>query len=178
MSETLMSVKIQRFGADDIRAHKAEFVELLRDAVENGSSVNFLAPLDLALAAAFWERIAGEASAVQRVVIAALEGDQVIGSAQLVLASQPNGYHRAEVQKVLVHTRARRRGIGTQLMQAIEDEARAVQRSLLVLDTERDSSGERLYERVGYTRVGVIPQFAFNSTGSRLNDAVFFYKLL
>ncbi len=106
------------------------------------------------------------------------DGDRVVGCVHLVLAMQPNGRHRAEVQKVLVLNSARRQGIATRLMYAIEDEARAVGRHTLVLDTERYSAGEKLYERVGYTRVGVIPQFALDSTGSQLIDTVFFYKLL
>ncbi len=173
-----MAMTIQRFNADDIRAHLDEFVDLLRDVVDHGASVNFLAPLDPAEAAAFWAKVADAVDAGERILIAALDADQVVGSAQLVLAMQPNGQHRAEVQKVFVHSRARRQGIATQLMGQIEDEAGAAGRSLLVLDTEGGSAGEKLYERVGYTRVGVIPKFALNHDGSTLIDAVFFYKLI
>ena len=73
---------------------------------------------------------------------------------------------------------ARRRGVATLLMRGIEEEARRIKRTLLVLDTERGSAAEKLYEQVGYTRVGVIPQFALNSDGSQLIDTVLFYKLL
>ncbi|MEP7293786.1 MAG: GNAT family N-acetyltransferase [Chloroflexota bacterium] len=173
-----MTIEIQRFSADDIGAHKDEFIQLLRDVVDGGSSVNFIAPLDLEIAAAFWERIAGEAAANTRIVVTALEANRVVGCVHLVLAMQPNGRYRAEVQKVLVHSRARRRGIATLLMRAIEDEARAVGRTVLVLDTEQGSGAEKLYEQIGYTRVGVFPQFALNSDGSAFISAVFFYKLL
>jgi GNAT superfamily N-acetyltransferase len=111
-------------------------------------------------------------------VLAALDSDRVVGCVHLVLAMQPNGIHRAEVQKVLVLRSARRQGIATRLMDAIEDEARAVKRHVLVLDTERGSAAEKLYQRVGYVRVGVIPQFALDSTGRNFLDAVYFYKLL
>jgi GNAT superfamily N-acetyltransferase len=171
-------ILIRRFSAQDILTHKTEFVELLRDAVDGGSSVNFIAPLDLELAAAAWDRWAGEAEAQQRIVLAALEADRVVGCVHLVPATQPNGLHRAEVQKVLVHSRVRRQGIATQLMHAIEDEARAVRRSLLVLDTQKNSAAEILYERMGYVHMGVTPQFALDSTGQQLIAAVFFYKLL
>ncbi len=103
---------------------------------------------------------------------------QIIGTAHLAFPWQPNGNHRAEVQKVLVHTCARKRGLGTALMVAIEAEARAIGRSLLFLDTERTSAGERLYEKVGYTRVGVIPKYALNFDGSELIDTVVYYKIL
>ena len=173
-----MTIAIQRLNAPDIYTYKPGLIDLLRDAVDGGSSVNFVAPLDPALAAAFWDKIAGEVAVHERIVLAALDGAQVVGCAHLVLAWQPNGQHRAEVQKVLVHSGARRQGIGTRLMQAVEDEARAAKRSLLVLDTEKGGSGEKLYERVGYTRAGIIPQFALNFDGSHLIDTVVFYKLL
>ena len=173
-----MAISIERFGGEDIRAHKSELVELLRDAVDGGSSVNFVAPLDTGIASAFWDRVASNVDAGERIVLVARDGDQIVGTVQLVLATQPNGLHRAEVQKVLVHSNQRRKGIGTLLMNAIEDEARKNGRHLLVLDTERSGSGEKLYERVGYTRVGVIPQFALNFDGSALIDTVMFYKLL
>ena len=170
--------EIQRLSADEVRAHQNDLIDLLRDVVEGGSSVNFIAPLDVTTAAAFWERVAGEAAAGQRIVVAALEDNQAVGCVHLVLATQPNGVYRAEVQKVLVHSRWRRQGIATRLMQVIEDEARVAKRRTLVLDTEKGSGAEKLYERAGYTRVGVIPQFALDSTGSQFLDAVFFYKLL
>lgn len=173
-----MTIEIKRLNADEIRARKPELVELLRDAVDGGSSVNFLAPLDLSIADSFWEKVADDVATDQRLVLAALEDDRVIGSVQLVFATQQNGQHRAEVQKVFTHSRARRRGIATLLMLGIEDEARSVNRTLLVLDTERGSAAEKLYEQVGYTRVGVIPQFALNHDGSQLIDTVLFYKLL
>lgn len=174
-----MAITFARFSAADIRAHQAEFVDLLCDTVDNGASVNFIAPLDPAFAAAFWEKVAAAVEAGERIVIAALDADQrVVGSAQLALAMQPNGVHRAEVQKVFVHSRARKQGIGQQLMTRLESEARTANRSLLVLDTERGSDAERLYTRAGYTRVGVIPQFALNHDGTMLIDTVLFYKLL
>ena len=173
-----MTITIQRLDAQAIHTHLVALVALLRDVVDNGSSVNFIAPLDTGVAAAFWERVAGEVGASQRIMLAAFDGEQIVGCVQLVLAMQPNGLHRAEVQKVLVLSSARRQGIATRLMAAVEDEARAIGRNTLVLDTERGSAGEKLYERVGYTRVGVIPQFALDSTGSHFIDSVFFYKLL
>jgi GNAT superfamily N-acetyltransferase len=116
-------------------------------------------------------------AAGSRVLIAALDGGRIIGTAQLALATQPNGPHRAEVQKVLVHPAHRRQGIGKLLMAAIENEARALNRTLLVLDTVRGNVAERLYEQMGYIRVGVIPNFALSTTG-QLEDTVVFYRQL
>lgn len=173
-----MTVSIHRWTAQDIRTHGDALIELLRDAVDNGSSVNFLAPLDLATASAFWDKVADDVAAGQRIALVALEGEQIVGCTHLVLAMQPNGRNRAEVQKVLVHSSARRRGIARMLMTAIEDEARKANRTTLVLDTEQGSAAEKLYETVGYTRVGVIPDFAYNHDGSQMINSVFFYKLL
>ena len=110
-------------------------------------------------------------------LIAALDDGHLIGTAQLSLAHQPNAPHRAEVQKVLVHPAHRRQGIGKLLMTAIESEARALNRTLMVLDTVRGNVAERLYEEAGYTRVGVIPNFALSTTG-QLEDTVVFYRQL
>jgi len=173
-----MSIKIQRLHADDIRVRQSDLIELLSDTVDNGSSVNFLAPMDRQLAAEFWERIAAEAAADRRVVLAALDGARVVGSVQLEFAAQPNGRHRAEVQKLLVHTAARRRGIATRLMDAIEQEARTAGRRLIVLDTEQGSPAEALYERAGYQRAGGIPEFALTAAGNRYTANVIYYKLL
>lgn len=173
-----MALEIRRFGADALHTYRADLIELLRDAVDGGSSVNFIAPLDLGIAAAFWDKVAVEAETGARIVLAALDGDRLVGTAQLALAQQPNGRHRAEAQKVLVHSTARRQGIGSRLLAALEAEARAAGRSLIVLDTEQGESGEKLYEAAGYFRAGVIPQFASNFDGSRLINTVLFYKLL
>lgn len=173
-----MTIEIRRLNADEVRAYKDGLIELLRDVVDGGASVNFIAPLDVAIADAFWEKVAAEVGANQRAVLVALDGERVVGDVQLVYAMQQNGQHRAEVQKVFTHSSARRRGVATMLMRAIEEEARKEQRTLLVLDTERGSAAEKLYEQIGYVRVGVIPQFALNSDGSQLIDTVLFYKVL
>jgi acetyltransferase len=173
-----MPITIQRLSADGIRSRQVDLVDLLCDTVDNGSSVNFLAPMDRQLTAGFWERIATEAVTGRRVILAAIDGDRLVGSVQLEFASQPNGRHRAEVQKLLVHSSARRRGIGTQLMNAVEDEARSAGRRLIILDTEQGSPAEALYELVGYKRAGGIPDFALTAAGNRYTANVIFYKLL
>ena len=170
---------IARLNARDIESHKDSLVELLRDVVDGGASVNFLAPLTPAVAAAYWDRVSAAVAAQTTILQAAMDAQHgVIGSVQLVLALQPNGPHRAEVQKLLVHSRWRRRGIATALMEAIEQEAQNHGRWLLVLDSERGTVAERhFYEHQGYTRIGVIPEFALSSVGN-LADTVLFYKKL
>ena len=173
-----MPIEIKRLNADEVRLYKAGLIELLRDVVDGGASVNFIAPLNTAIADAFWEKVAAEVEADQRLVLVALNGERVVGDVQLLFAMQQNGQHRAEVQKVFTHSSARRQGVATMLMRAVEDEARKEKKTLLVLDTERGSAAEKLYGQIGYVRAGVIPQFALNSDGSELIDTVLFYKLL
>lgn len=173
-----MTVELIRCDAALLREHIEEFMEVLRDCVDGGSSVNFIAPLDSAIARSFWTRIANDLDANKRLVFGAFEDGLVVGTVQLLLDMPPNQLHRVDLQKMLVHSTRRRQGIGAQLMLAAEDAARAAGRRLIVLDTERDSDAQRLYERMGYTRVGIIPNFALNHDGTRYVDTVYFYKEL
>ena len=170
-----MPITIERFDVNQLQSHLPEFIDLLCDTVNNGGAVNFLAPFAPEEADYFWQKIATDLRDGTRILLAALEDGRVVGSVQLALATQPNGPHRAEVQKMFVHSANRRRGIARLLLSAIEDEARACHRTLLVLDTERGGEAERLYEQVGYQRAGGIPGFALNTAGVP-SDNVIFYK--
>ena len=152
--------------------------ELLCDAVDSGASVGFLPPLTDDEATAYWRSVIACVGAGSRVLVVARGDDgQVVGSAQLDLALQTNGRHRAEVQKVMVHTKARRRGIGRALMRAVEDRARQAGRTTLVLDTRQGDPSERLYAAMGYRRAGVIPAYARSANGT-LHATAFYSKLL
>jgi acetyltransferase len=154
---------------------EAGLTGLLADAVDSGASVGFIAPLKEMDARAYWEGVRGE-MAQGLVLLAAHEGGRLVGSVQLAPASKANARHRAEVQKLLVLREFRGRGIGRVLMQRIEDEARALGRWLLVLDTATDAA-ERLYRRLGYERAGAIPDFAESSAGG-FDATVLYYKRL
>ena len=104
------------------------------------------------------------------------DGDGILGTVQLVTAQPENQPHRADVSKMLVHRRARRRGVGEALMRAVEDAAIRAGKTLLVLDTASDAA-ERLYERCGWIRVGTIPGYALLPDGQPC-DTVYFYKRL
>jgi GNAT superfamily N-acetyltransferase len=154
-----------------------ELAALLVDCVEGGASVSFMAPLDGERAEAFWRGVAaGVAAGDRRLLVAREERDgEVLGTVQVVFAPQENQPHRADVAKMLVGRRARRRGIGAALMRAAEEAAREAGRSVLVLDTVTGGDAERLYERVGWRRVGVIPNYALWPEGG-LCDTTFFHK--
>ncbi len=153
-----------------------ELGELLADAVDSGASVNFVQPFGAADARVWWAaRVADVASGAFRPIVARDQGG-LVGVVVLVLSRNPNSPHRAEVQKVLVHRRARGRGIGTGLMAAVEDLARAEGRWLLILDTQRGSDAERLYRRLGWQEFGVVPDHSLRADGAELLPTTFFWK--
>jgi len=152
------------------------FVELLRDAVDAGASVGYLAPLANNDGRAFWRAVKSEL-AEGRVLLGAYVDGRLVGSVQLAPVPKPNGRHRAEVQKLLVLKEFRNRGIGTALMAAVERKAKELGRWLLVLDTVPAQPAEKLYERIGYRRAGVVPDYAEKSSGG-FEPTVIFYKKL
>ncbi len=153
----------------------AELAELLVDAVESGASVSFLPGLARPEAEAFWRR---QLPLPPRgAIVIARSDDGIDGCVMLVPAWAPNQPHRGDVAKLLVHRRARRRGLGRALMAALEAHARAVGLTLLTLDTLRGDGAERLYRASGWCEAGVIPRYALDATGAP-GDTVIFYKSL
>ena len=134
-------------------------------------------PLTMERALAFWRGVGAAAARGERVLLVA-EDDAggILGTVQLVLDQPENQPHRADLSKMLVHRRARRRGLGAQLMQAAEACAREAGKTLLVLDTA-SADAERLYERMGWQRCGVIPGYALLPQGG-LCDTTYFYRRL
>jgi GNAT superfamily N-acetyltransferase len=146
--------------------------EVLLDAVAGGASVSFMAGFTRGEAIAYWRKILADPL---RVVLVAGEHD---GTATLILDSPPNQPHRAELAKMLVHRRARRRGLGRALFDAICDEARRRGRSLLTFDTMTGSAAERLYLSCSCVKSGEIPGYAFWPDGSGPEATSIFYKRL
>lgn len=168
---------IELCTAEQAQAILPDLLELLRDSVDNGASVNFLPPLAMDIAERYWQRTIGELAIGTCMMLVASQDGSLAGSVQLALATQPNAPHRAEVQKLLVHTRFRKQGIGSQLLAEIEMLTLSNGRNLLVLDTERGSDAERLYRKHGYLEAGVIPKYVIVGDGS-LSDTVVFYRQL
>ncbi|CAO3352616.1 N-acetyltransferase family protein [Azospirillum melinis] len=170
------AVTVRVLTADEAGAVVPGLTDVLLDCVEGGASVSFMAPLDRATAEGFWRSVAAGVERGERILLVAEDGDGVLGTVQLVVAQPPNQPHRADLSKMLVHRRGRRRGVGAALMQAAEDAGRAAGKTLLVLDTASPEA-ERLYTRAGWVKVGVIPNFALWPQGG-LCDTTFFYKAL
>ncbi|HYW55466.1 MAG TPA: GNAT family N-acetyltransferase [Polaromonas sp.] len=149
---------------------------LLVDCVEGGASVSFMQPLSVDHALAFWRCVADGVDGGERALFVAEDAEGIVGTVQLILAQPDNQPHRADVAKMLVHRRARRQGLGAALMRAAEQTAKACGKTLLVLDTA-SGEAERLYERSGWQRVGVIPGYALLPAGEPC-DTTYFYKAL
>jgi ribosomal protein S18 acetylase RimI-like enzyme len=136
-----------------------------------------MAPFSHEQARAAFEGFAAEAGQGRRLILAAFLGDELVGTVQLILATPPNQPHRGDIAKLLVRRSARRRGIAERLMAHAEQEARGEGKTLLVLDTVTGDAAERLYQRLGWTRVGVIPNYALYPDGRPCETTVF-YKTL
>jgi ribosomal protein S18 acetylase RimI-like enzyme len=170
-------MNIQQLSSDDVNQVINELVNLLQDSVTNGASIGFLLPISDNDASVYWQEVANLLKTPYRVMLVAKADEKVIGSVQLDLASRPNGNHRAEVIKLMVHSSWRNQGIGQALLHAIERKAQHAQRTTLVLDTREGDPSERLYLKMGYVRAGTIPEYARSTDGS-LHTTVFMYKLL
>jgi GNAT superfamily N-acetyltransferase len=166
--------EIRRLHSIDERA-VAGLADVLLDCVAAGASVGFMASLTRAEAEHFWRRVSADVAAGRRALLVAEDGAGVCGTVQLLLDLPDNQPHRADLCKMLVHRRARRRGLGAALMSAAEQLARDYGRSLLVLDAVTDGDAARLYTRLGWTRVGDVPGFALYPDG-RECGTTFFYR--
>ena len=151
--------------------------DVLIDCIESGAGVSFLHPLAPAKAQSFWRDVAAAVAAGKRALLVAEDETGIVGTVQLVLDQPENQPHRADLSKMLVHRRARRQGLGAALLQAAEQTARDCGKTLLVLDTNEGSDAERLYARMGWVRVGTIPDYSVQPRGG-LRGTTVFYKAL
>jgi len=151
--------------------------DVLVDCVEGGASVSFMLPLSRERASDFWRSLAAEVEAGARALVVAEDDAGICGTVQLILRQPENQPHRADLAKMLVHHRMRRQGVGAALMKAAEEVAVELGKSLLVLDTVSDSDAARLYERLGWVRVGEIPGYALWPQGGRCPTTYFYREL-
>ena len=173
------SAAVRLLGAHEASKRVGELSAVLMDCVESGASVSFMAPLTRERADAFWRRVAEGVAANERLLLVGEDhpSGEIVGTVQVIFAVPENQPHRADIAKMLVRRSARRQGLGSRLMGAAEEAALAAGRTLLVLDTVTGGDAERLYQRMGWTRVGVVPDYALWPDGG-LCDTTFFYKRL
>lgn len=176
-------VVLRRIGApeagDPAKASRLadQLADVLIDCVAGGASVSFMWPLPRERALAFWEQVLAATACGQRVLLVAEQQGRVVGTVQAVLDLPDNQPHRADVAKMLVHRSARRQGLAARLMGALEVQARAEGRQVLVLDTVTGGDAERLYQRGGWQRVGDVPFYALMPDG-RPCGTTFYFKHL
>ncbi len=171
-------VTVRRVGANEAAACIEALADVLIDCVEGGASVSFMSPLPREKATDFSHNVADGVARGERVLlIAEDQGGQIVGTVQMIMALPDNQPHRGDIAKMLVHRKARRRGIALRLMTALDEAAREEGKTVLVLDTVTGGDAERLYERVGWQRVGVIPKYALMPDGEYCSTT-FFYKHL
>ena len=171
------AVEIRRLDGDQVRAHVDGLAAVLVDCVEGGASVRYMAPLSHEDARAAFAAVADDVEQGRRILLAAFAEGDIVGTVQVHLAVQPNSPLRAEIAQLLVHRSARRRGIAQRLMAEAERGALAEARTLLVLDTVTGDDAERLYQRLGWTKVGVIPDYALYPDGRPCATTIFWKRL-
>jgi ribosomal protein S18 acetylase RimI-like enzyme len=154
-----------------------ELIQLLHDCVESDASIGFISPLATHEAVQYWQEVEKDLVLGHRLLLIAFIDEHIAGSVQLSLCRKKNGQHRAEVEKLMVHTAYRQCGIGNRLMDELERLAKQHQRSLLVLDTRTNDPASNLYHKRGFTEAGQIPNYAMNVDGS-FAATTYFYKLI
>ena len=170
-------IEIRQLSASEGRRYVGALADVLLDCVKGGASVSFMSSLEKSEAEAFFENALTDVERGNRVLLAAFVDSTLTGTVQVITSMPPNQPHRADVAKLLVTTAARGQGIGGLLMAHAENAARQAGKSLLVLDTATGSEAERLYARLGWTKVGIIPQYALYPDGSWC-DTTYFWKRL
>ncbi|SQF94791.1 acetyltransferase [Paucimonas lemoignei] len=169
--------QLRRVTIESFAHYRQGLATLLLDAVKGGASVGFLADLDADQAHAWCDGLKEEVASGNLLLWVVVQDEKVLASTQLALCQKANGLNRAEVQKLLVHSEARRRGLGQQLMQALEQAARQLKRGLLYLDTEAGSGAEAFYSALGYSRVGELPNYCQSPDGRYAPTAIYFKTL-
>jgi GNAT superfamily N-acetyltransferase len=168
-------VEIRRLTAAEGQQCVAALAGVLLDCVQGGASVSFMASLTKAEAEAFFEKVVEGVQRGERILLAAFIDSQLVGTVQIILATPPNQPHRADVAKLLVLKSARKQGVGARLMDSVDEASRQAGKTLLVLDTVTGDPAERLYMRLGWNKVGVIPNYALYPDG-RYCDTTVFWK--
>lgn len=169
-------MRIERLDGAGALAAVEALADVLMDCVEGGASVGFLWPMERGVATAFWTRVASDVATGSLVLWVAKDESGICGTVQLYPAKMPNQPHRADVAKLQVLRSHRKQGVGAMLMRTLEAAALEMGRWLLVLDTA-SSEAMRLYDRLGWSVAGVVPDYALMPDGS-LCDTTFYWKRL
>jgi GNAT superfamily N-acetyltransferase len=166
-------IVVRRLDVSEVHSQLDALAAVLHDCVAGGASVSYMAPFSQEEARSAFAGFAADAERGGRLIVGAFVDGGLVGTVQVILSVPPNQPHRAEIAKLLVHRSARRRGIAELLMERAEEEARAEGKTLLVLDAVTEGDAARLYARLGWTTVGVIPGYALYPDGRPCDTTVF-----
>jgi GNAT superfamily N-acetyltransferase len=170
-------VSIVELSAADVEAAVDELAQLLLDAHESGMALGLAGPLDRDRAAAEWLATATLLDPRDRVMLGARADGSLVGTVQVVRASVENGSHRAEIRRFAVRGDMRGRGVGRALLEAAAERARALGISLLWLTTHADTDSDRIYERLGWTRMGTMPGYSVRPDGEIVANVFYYLEL-
>jgi GNAT superfamily N-acetyltransferase len=174
-------VGVRKLGSHDVQWLPA-LCDLLIDAVHRGATLGFLAPLSRHVAMNYWLDTLARLGPQRSLWIACASDDEghcgpLQGAVQLAPAASANAYHRGEVQRLMVHSQSRGRGIASQLMQRAECAALAQRRSMLVLEVPSGSQAEGVFVHLGWQCAGELPDYDTNADG-QMHGASFYFKRL
>ena len=155
----------------------SELVELLQDSVAGGAVVGWTAVPSTKEARNYWTEVLEAVGRDERRLFVATDNHVCAGAVQLALPPRDNARHRGQLQKLMVHSQYRRRGIATALLQALEHAAAARGLALLVLEVHSGDPSELLFQRAGYHRVGAIPGFWLSRQGTPESAAIYYRRL-
>jgi GNAT superfamily N-acetyltransferase len=170
-------VRIVRLDAQAVEEHLDELAQLLLDAHESNMALGLAPGLTREHAADAYRHTAARLAPGERVLLGALEGDALVGAVHVARADAENGRRRGEIQRLVVRSERRGQGIGRLLMEAAIDEARRLGLGLLWLMTHDGSAADRIYERLGWTRLGVVPAYSTLPDGSITGNAYYYLEL-
>ena len=153
--------------------------EVLHACVHTGASVGFVLPFSKDEARKFWtQKVLPQVLAGGTTLWIAHSEGRILGTIQLQHDLPPNQPHRADVAKLLVHPDARRNGMARALMDALETEARSLNKRLLVLDTRSGDPSQTLYENMGFAVAGEIPGYCLNPFDGTPEATTYLFKSL
>jgi GNAT superfamily N-acetyltransferase len=169
--------EIRLLDAEAARREHASLAETLADCVAGGASVSFMWPFSVEDAYAWWSGVIDSVAAGRTLLLGGYVDGALTGTVQLGLDGPPNQRHRGDVKKLLVHRRARGQGLASRMLTALEEEARRHGLTLLTLDTVTGSDAERLYAKRGWTKSGIIPNYALMPDGVPCATTIFWKAL-
>jgi len=172
-----VTIRVDELNGAAVQSHLDALAQLLLDAHASGMALCLAAPLSRDGARAAYNTAAERLTPGERLLLAAFDGDELVGAVQLDRAEAGNGRHRAEVRRLVVRADRRGAGVGRALMEAIVEAARGLGLRLLWLSTHEGTDADRIYGRLGWSRAGVIPDYAELPTGELAANAFYFLRL-